>query len=136
MTEHPEWVQRLNGRLNVYFDVDHTLVYVDQHTNVLRPGAHEAMARLKTAGHNVFVWSAGGQAYVERIVDMHGLAAWVDGCFDKSPKVEPTPDFIIDDDWFLVEKYGGYLVSQYKAVDAADRELLEIIERLAVLGHV
>jgi hypothetical protein len=136
VTEDAEWTLRLNGQLNVYFDVDHTLVYVDQHTNVLRPGAHEAMQRLKTAGHNVFVWSAGGQAYVERIVDMHGLVEWVDGCFDKSPKVNPTPDFIIDDDWFLVEKYGGYLVSQYKAVDDADRELMAIIDQLAGLGHV
>src|SRR5690606_38666997 len=110
------------GALNVFFDVDHTLVYVDQHTNILRPGAHDAMETLKKAGHDVFVWSAGGKAYVERIVDMHGLIKWVDGCFDKDPRVEPTPHFIIDDDWYLVEKYSGFLVTQYKAVNPADRE--------------
>ncbi len=29
--------------LNVFFDVDHTLVYIDQHSNVLRPGAGEPL---------------------------------------------------------------------------------------------
>ena len=116
--------------LNVFFDVDHTLVYIDQHSNVLRPGAGEAMSRLKQAGHNVFVWSAGGQEYVERVVRVHELEQWVDGCFDKDPKVQPRPDLIIDDDWYLVEKYGGHLVSQYKVIDDADRELLDIIDLL------
>lgn len=114
--------------LNIFFDVDHTLVFVDQHTNALRPRAHEAMRTLKEAGHGVYVWSAGGQHYVERVVQVHGLAEWVDGCFDKDPRVQPRPDFIIDDDWYLVEKYGGHLVSQYKAVDENDRELLDAIE--------
>ena len=117
--------------LNVYFDVDHTLVYPTQTVSALRPGAREAMARIKAAGHSVYVWSAGGRAYSERTVERHGLGQWVDGCFDKHPRVDPPPDVIIDDDWYLVEKYGGYLVSQYKAVDERDRELLEIAGRIA-----
>ncbi|MCY4392698.1 MAG: HAD family hydrolase [Chloroflexi bacterium] len=117
--------------LNVYFDVDHTLVYTTKDASTLRPGAHEAMARLKDAGHSVYVWSAGGQLYSERTVKNHGLSEWVDGCFDKHPRVDPTPDLIIDDDWYLVEKYGGYCVSQYKEVDESDRELLEIVDKLA-----
>jgi hypothetical protein len=124
------------GPLNVFFDVDHTLVFVDQHTNVLRPGAHDAMETLKGAGHDVFVWSAGGQAYVERIVELHRLSTWVDGCFDKDPRVQPSPHFIIDDDWYLVEKYGGFLVTQYKSVNPHDRELLDIITTLEELGHL
>lgn len=122
--------------LNVFFDVDHTLVYVSQSTNALRPGAHEAMRRIKDAGHGVYVWSAGGKEYVERIVALHELAEWVDGCFDKDPRVEPYPDFIIDDDWYLVQKYGGHLVSQYKRVDDGDRELLAVLDVLAELGHL
>lgn len=125
-----------SGPFNVYFDVDHTLVFVDQHSNVLRPGAHEAMRLLKEAGHSIYVWSAGGKEYVERIVTHHQLATWVDGCFDKSPKVSPLPDLIIDDDWYLVEKYGGYQVSQYKQVNDADGEFLAIIEALMGLGHL
>ena len=42
--------------------------------------------------------------------------------FDKDPRVQPYPDFIIDDDWYLVEKYGGHLVSQYKIVNDEDAE--------------
>lgn len=122
--------------MNVYFDVDHTLVFVNQHVNSLRPGTQEAMARLKAAGHGVYVWSAGGEEYVNRVVDLHGLREWVDGCFDKDPRVQPRPDVIIDDDWYLVEKYGGYVVTQYKAINEHDREFAEIIERMAELGHM
>ncbi|KAA0232174.1 MAG: hypothetical protein HUU14_05810 [Dehalococcoidia bacterium] len=94
------------------------------------------MSRFKAAGHRVFVWSAGGAAYVERVVAAHRLSEWVDGCFDKDPRVSPSPDFIIDDDWYLVEKYGGYLVSPYRAVDPGDRELQAVVERFETLGHL
>jgi phosphoglycolate phosphatase-like HAD superfamily hydrolase len=122
--------------INVFFDVDHTLVYVSQSVNALRPGAHDAMRRIKDAGHGVYVWSAGGKDYVERIVDLHGLREWVDGCFDKDPRVQPYPDFIIDDDWYLVEKYGGHCVSQYKSVNDADREFHAALDVLEQLGHL
>ncbi len=94
------------------------------------------MERLKVAGHNVYVWSAGGAEYSRKVVEMHGLGEWVDGCFDKDPRVQPYPDFIIDDDWYLVQKYGGHLVSQYKTVDPEDAELLAALERLVELGHL
>jgi hypothetical protein len=123
-------------KLNVFFDVDHTLVYPTQHFNALRPGAHEAMLKIREAGHGVYVWSAGGGEYSQRIVEMHGLAELVDGCFDKDPRVQPKPDFIIDDDWYLVEKYGGHCVSQYKSVDETDTAFQEVIVRLAELGHL
>lgn len=111
-------------------------MFIDQHTNALRPGAHEAMRRLKAAGHGVYVWSASGLAHVERVVGMHGLSEWVDGMFDKDPRVLPYPDFIIDDDWYLVEKYGGHCVSQYKAVNPEDREFEDALFKLAELGHM
>ncbi|MEO9256262.1 MAG: HAD family hydrolase [Tepidiformaceae bacterium] len=120
--------------MNVFFDVDHTLVFIDQNTNALRPGACEAMMRLKNGGHGVYVWSASGLAHVERVVKLHGLGEWVDGMFDKDPRVQPYPDWIIDDDWYLVEKYGGHCVSQYKAVNLEDREFEEALEKLVGLG--
>ena len=129
--------EREHGRLlNVFFDVDQTLVHVTQHLNSLRPGAQAAIQRLKEAGHGVYVWSAGGADYVNRTVDMHGLREWVDGCFDKHPKVQPRPDVVIDDDWYLVEKYGGYLVSQYKVVDDTDSEIPDIVANLEGLGYL
>jgi phosphoglycolate phosphatase-like HAD superfamily hydrolase len=122
--------------LNIFFDVDHTLVYPNQHTVALRPGAHDVMERIKAAGHGVYVWSAGGEEYVRRTVAMHNLGHLVDGCFDKDPRVQPRPDFIIDDDWYLVQKWGGHCVSQYKSVDETDRELHDVIDRLIELGHM
>jgi hypothetical protein len=56
--------------------------------------------------------------------------------FDKDPRVQPRPDFIIDDDWYLVEKYGGHCVRQYRAIDPGDRDLEAALERLAELGHL
>lgn len=117
--------------LHVFFDVDHALICIDgQHANSLRPGASEAMQRLKAAGRNLYVWSAGGREYVERVVRGHGLAGIVDGCFDKDPAVQPRPELIIRDNWSLVQKYGGHLVSQYQQVNDADRELLDVVELL------
>jgi hypothetical protein len=118
--------------VNIFFDVDHTLCFAQE----LRPGTHEAMRRIKEAGHTIYVWSAGGADYSRRVVDRHELYHWVEACFDKDPRVEPRPDIIIDDDWYLVEKYGGYLVSQYKANDPDDREFADIVERLAEAGHL
>ena len=122
--------------MNVFFDVDHTLVFIDQNTNALRPGAREAMQRLKAGGHGVYVWSASGLDHVQRVVRMHELAEWVDGMFDKDPRVVPYPDFIIDDDWYLVEKYGGHCVSQYKAVNADDREFEDALDRIVAMGEL
>ncbi len=122
--------------MNIFFDVDQTLVHIDQHVNLLRPGAHDAMRRLKEAGHDVYVWSATGEMHVRRIVALHGLSEWVDGMFDKDARVQPRPDFIIDDDWYLVEKYGGHCVSQYKGHNPEDREFEEALLRLAELGHL
>lgn len=132
----PRPLDHLEGQLNVFFDVDHTLIYVDQHHNVLRPGSVHAIERMKDAGHSVYIWSAGGQAYVERVVEKHSLGTLVSGCFDKDPRVQPRPHFIIDDDWYLVEKYGGFLVSQYKEVNPDDREFFEILDHLTDMGHL
>jgi len=122
--------------LNIFFDVDHTLVFVTQHVNALRPGTREVMAQMKDAGHTIYVWSAGGEEYSKRTVQKHGLTDWVEDCFDKHPKVQPTPDIIIDDDWYLVEKYGGYCVTQYKSVDETDREFHRVAAELEEQGHL
>lgn len=120
--------------MNIFFDVDQTLVHISHEANVLRPRAREVMQQLKAAGHRVYVWSASGLAHVERVVHLHRLGEWVDGMFDKDPRVAPKPDFIIDDDWYLVQKYGGYCVTQYREPDPEDRELEAALLRLAELG--
>ena len=47
-----------------------------------------------------------------------------------------SPQFRIDDDWYLVQKYGGHLVSQYKAINLDDQEFADAIETLISLGHL
>ena len=83
--------------MNIFFDVDHTLLLNTKDYSVLRPGAHISMQKLSELGNEVHVWAAGGKTYCERIVEQHGLTNWVTDCHDKSPKVQPQPDVIIDD---------------------------------------
>jgi phosphoglycolate phosphatase-like HAD superfamily hydrolase len=122
--------------LNVYIDVDHTILLSTANELHLRPGTREAVARLKAAGHRVYIWSASGASHCHRVVELHGLGEWVDGCFDKDPAVEPPPDLIIDDDWYLVEKYGGFAVRPFRSLDPKDDELLRVLEELESLGHL
>ncbi len=120
--------------MNIFFDVDHTLLHNTKDYSALRPGAHNSMRMLNEAGNQIHVWSAGGKEYCQRIVEQHGLSNWVIDCHDKSPRVKPSPDIIIDDDQYLVEKYGGFSVSQYKKIDEHDRELVEIAKKI-IAGH-
>lgn len=122
--------------LNIFIDVDHTIVLASAGMLHLRPGTRTAVARLKVAGHRVFIWSASGESHCRRVVELHGLGEWVDGCFDKDPNVEPRPDLIIDDDWYLVQKYGGFAVRPFRSFDSEDDELLRVVEELALLGHL
>jgi len=38
------------------------------------------------------------------------------------------PDMVVDDDEYLVEKYTGFLVEQYRAPDPSDRELYRALD--------
>ena len=67
------------------------------------------LTAMTAVNHRIAGLNAGADDYLAKPFDIHELREWVDGCFDKDPRVQPAPDFIIDDDWFLVEKYGGHL---------------------------
>ena len=58
-----------------------------------------------------------------------GLAAW-SKVFTQGPV---TPDLIVDDDWFLVQKYSGVLVSALRSPDPDDRELFLVLEAVSGL---
>jgi phosphoserine phosphatase len=126
----------IRRELNVFVDVDHTLVYIDQHQNILRPGAREALLTLRDAGHRVYIWSAGGEDYARRTAHIHGLHEWVHGYFEKSAHTDPRPDLIIDDDGYLVQKYGGYTVPQYKQVDDSDTAFEDALRWMIEQGHL
>ncbi len=118
-------------KLNVFFDVDHTLVMWDGR---LRQHAPEVFARLHELGHTIYVWSGVGI----RRYDMrkHNLDQYVTGYYVKplerykerlpDYKVDVMPDFVIDDYPQVIASFGvGYHISDIAAKD--DRELLEVL---------
>lgn len=114
--------------MRVFFDVDLTLLLADGGQWILRPGAREVLARLREMGHEVYLWSATGHEHARRVVERFGLQEWVLGCFDKDPDCPVRPDLVVDDDPFLVEKYGGVWVRPYREPRPDDRELFRVLE--------
>ena len=75
--EHQTWV----------FDVDGCLI--DSLTgSSLRPGAAEALAALRAAGHRVLLWSAGGADYASSRAVQHGIGHYFDACHGKDERGE------------------------------------------------
>ena len=117
-------------KLNVFFDVDYTLVMWD---GSLRNHARHVFEQIREAGHTIYVWSGVGI----RRWDMkrHDLDHMVEGYFVKPlwdyklrlPDFNVTvmPDFVIDDHKGVVDDFGGYHISDTATPDA--RELLEVL---------
>ena len=116
--------------LNVFFDVDHTLIMWDGR---LRNHAREVFEAIREQGHTIYVWSGVGI----RRYDMrrHGLDEFVAGYFVKplerykerlpDYKVTVMPDFVIDDYPGPIADFGGYHI--YDVAKPDDRELLEVL---------
>jgi hypothetical protein len=119
--------------MNIFFDVDHTIIDSD---NRLRPGVRELFEHLAGSGHTVYLWSGIGARW--EIVHDNGLHDLVAGCYDKplyqyermlAPLGIPVrPDYVVDDHPHLVHAFGGCVVRAYLKPDPADREM----ERVAV----
>ena len=116
--------------MKIFFDVDLTLIYVDAVEDRLRPGVRETFEGLIAIGHQVYVWSAGGEDYSRRIVHKHGLADLVVDCFDKDVTVPIKPDMVVDDDWHIVKKYGGHTVTPYRERNDSDSEMARVLEAI------
>ncbi len=124
--------------LNVFFDVDHTLIMWDGR---LRNHAREVFAAIREQGHTIYVWSGVGI----RRYDMrrHGLDEFVAAYFVKPLEryrerlpdynVHVMPDFVIDDYPGPVEDFGGYQISDFAPPD--DRELLEVLRLIELAAH-
>jgi hypothetical protein len=125
--------------VNVFFDVDQTIVDSDER---LRPGVRGLFERLASDGHDVYLWSGIGPRW--EIVHAHGLDGLVRGCFAKplyhyDRMLEPLgitahPDYVVDDHPHLVEAFGGCVVSAYTRGGAADSEMDRVshdIDRVA-----
>lgn len=124
--------------MNIYFDVDHTLISSD---NRLRPGVRELFERLHADGHTLFLWSGIGER--PEVVEAFGLGAYVSGCFVKplyqhrrmlAPLgITAVPDFVVDDHPHLIAVFGGMLVASFLQFEASDREMERVYDTISAL---
>lgn len=101
--------------MNVFFDVDDTLITFDVR---LRPGVHEVFERLAGDGHQVYLWSGHGPRWevVKRFeLKNHILDCFWKPLFDHHARLEKlgvpfAPDFAVDDYQEIVDAFGGMLI--------------------------
>ena len=146
MTDEEEPRREIRGvrgkPLNIFFDVDNTLVMWNGR---LRNHAADVFIALKAAGHTIYVWSGVGI----RRWDMkrHGLDEYVTDYFVKPLEkhheklealgVPMVPDFVIDDHKTVVDAFGGYHIPDMAQPD--DDHLIRAlyaINEAASLGDV
>ena len=114
--------------MNIFFDVLDTLV---DENGTPRPYSREAFLELTGMGHDVYVWSSGGDGYAARAVRVVGVEDVVKGCcLKRDPPEGVAVDYAVDDDEGVVGEYGGQLVSAYRG-DPEDAELLGVVEALS-----
>lgn len=113
--------------MNVFFDVLGTLITED---GTLRPNTRKVFLEITGMGHDVYVWSSGGEGYAARAARVAGVADVVKGCcLKRHPPEGVTVDYAVDDDEGVVEEYGGQVVSASRG-DPGDTDLLGVAEAL------
>lgn len=123
--------------MRVFVDVDLTILHTSEEGWTLRPGAREMLSALREMGCRVYLWTATGREHARRVAEAFDLTPFLDGCLDKDPDLDLSPDLVVDDDPYLVEKYGGVWVRPYREPDPADQELSRALEeiRARLAGH-
>jgi hypothetical protein len=114
--------------MNIFFDVDYTLLSADYH---LRSGTKEVFERLLDDGHKLYIWS--GEGVRQKFVDDHGLGHYISGLFHKpifdyvnrmkQLGVTTMPDFVIDDYPEIVGIFGGLHAREFWMRHQDDDEL-------------
>lgn len=125
-------------KLNVFFDVDYTLVMWDGR---LRNHARDVFVRLTEAGHSIYIWSGVGirrwdmrrHGLDEFVTDYYVKPLWAYRERLKEFNVPVVPDFVIDDHKSVVDDFVGYHIPDTAEKD--DRELLEVLERIEALAR-
>lgn len=115
--------------LNVFFDVDYTLI---SFFGTLRPHVREVFQSLSEDGHRVYIWSGVGLRH--EVVRRFDLAPFVRGVYLKPLEryremlphlgVDVVPDFVVDDHAEVVRAFGGMHIRPYDYPSASDAEML------------
>ena len=121
--------------MNVFFDVDYTLIADD---GSLRPHVHEVFQKIKDDGHDIYIWSGVGIRW--EVVNRHNLRQYIETCYLKPLSdyketlielgVDVMPDFVIDDHSGVPLAFGGVVVRPYYTRNESDEELLRVYEEL------
>ncbi len=119
--------------MNIYFDVDDTLVTWDHR---LRPHVHAVFERLRHDGHAIYVWSGRGKRW--EVVGRHALGPWVVTCHEKPLEdhhaqlavlgVNPAPDFVVDDHYAVVRAFGGYWIAPPRLPFEQDQQMWRVYD--------
>ena len=115
--------------MNVFFDVDYTLI---SYEGALRPHVKEVFQALVDDGHRIYIWSGVGLRH--RVIQHHGLSDFVSGIYVKPLEdhhraleklgVEVEPEFVIDDHRQVVDAFGGMHIVPYSYPSTHDTEML------------
>ncbi len=120
-------------RLNVFFDVDNTIITWDVK---LRPGVREVFGALREEGHTVYLWSGMGPRW--EVVRRFSLQEHIADCFWKPLTdhhnrlrelgIPVWPDFVIDDHREVVDAFAGVQVPEPVLPLERDREMWRVLE--------
>lgn len=134
--------------MNIFFDMDYTIIEVDD--GRLRPGVEALLRSLRLEGHSIYIWSGLGNR--EEEIRLLGLQDMVDGIFEKPTtnydnviadkvarrKIPCPPDLVVDDCSEIVAALGGILVPPYGVKVHNDQEMRRvhrIIRECVSTGH-
>lgn len=122
-------------RLNVFFDVDNTIITWDVK---LRPGVREVFEALRGDGHTVYLWSGMGPRW--EVVRRFSLKEHIADCFWKPLTdhqnrlrelgIPVWPDFVVDDHREVVEAFGGIEVPEPVMPLERDVEMWRVLEAI------
>ena len=122
--------------MNIFFDMDYTLIGgIDGSP---RPNVVEVMERLKTDGHELYVWSGVGIRW--RDVKRLGIEHVINDCYVKplsnyyqsmkKMELPAEPDIVVDDFPMVASAFGGLCIPAYNVQDEEDRVMERVYNAL------
>ncbi len=119
--------------MNIIFDIDGTIISKD---DILRPDVKEVFQYLKTKKHKVYLWSAGGIDYADKVANSHNLTSLLVGILPKGLKLNIEPDIVVDDNIDLINYYNekGTFSIKVPFYEPAIGDSYPVM--LSVLGHI